>query len=107
MQHEGRGGIDPQASGRLLPAQGHLLLGLFHLGEDAPRLGQEGLTLLGQLQASGSAAQQGHVEFVLEPAQGAADPRGGLRQLLGSRGDGAGVDHASEGLQLVEGRFHS
>ncbi|MNP51262.1 hypothetical protein D3C76_1455680 [compost metagenome] len=107
MQHEGRGRVDPQATGRLLPAQGHLLLGLFDLGEDAPRLGEEGLALLGQFQAAGGAAQQGDVELVLQPAEGAADARGGLRQLLGGGGDGAGVHHRGEGLQLVQGGFHS
>ncbi|MCY1300195.1 hypothetical protein D9M70_497540 [compost metagenome] len=107
VQHEGRGGIDPQASGGLLPAQGHLLLCLFNLGEDSPCLGEEGLTLFRQLQAAGGAAQQGDVELVLQPAEGAADARGGLRQLLGGGGDGAGVDHGGEGLQLVQCGFHS
>ena len=106
MQQEGRGGIHAQAPGRRLAAQAHLFLGLFHGGEDAPRLGEKGRTLFGQLQAPGGAAQQGDAELVFQPAQRTADARGGLPQLLGGGADGAGVHHVGEGLQFVQGRFH-
>ena len=75
MQHKGRGGVDAQTPGRSLAAQGHLLLGFLHAGEDAPRLGQEQLALLGQLQAPGGAAQQGDGEFLLQSTEGTADAR--------------------------------
>lgn len=107
MQHEGRSGVDPQAPGRLLAAQGHLLFRLLHLRQDTPRLGQERLALFGQLQAAGGTPQQGDVELVFQATEGAADAGGGLRQLLGGSGDGTRVDHGGEGLEFVQGSFHS
>ncbi|MNY54013.1 hypothetical protein D3C86_1898280 [compost metagenome] len=106
MQHERRGGVHPQAPGRLLAAHRHLLLGFLDAGEDAPRLGEKGRAFLGQLQPAGGAAQQGDAELFLQPPQRAADARGGLPELLGGGADRAAVDHAGEGLQFIERGFH-
>jgi len=43
---------------------------------------QVGLTLGGQVQAAGSAGQQGGAQLLFQPAQRAADARGRLPQLI-------------------------
>ena len=107
VQHEGRGRIHPQPAGRLLAPGGHLLLGLVHSGQDLPRLGQEDLAFLGQLQAAGGPAQQGGGELLFQPAQAAADAGDCLPQPLGRGGDGAAIHHRGKGLEFVEGGLHS
>ncbi len=106
MQHERCRGIDPQSPGRMLQPARHLLLGLLHRVENPPRLAQERRALLRQLQTAGGAAQQRGRELGFEPAQRTTNARSGLPELYSGTGDGAGVDHRSEGLQLVERRFH-
>ena len=106
MQHERRRGIDPQAPGRRLPPQRHLLLGFLDAGQNPPRLRQERLAFLGQLEAPRGAAQQRHRQLVLQPTQRPAYARGGLFQLLGRSADRATVDHADKGEHFVEVGFH-
>jgi len=83
-----------------------MLLGLLHAGQNAPRLRQEHLALLGQLEAPCGAAQQRHRQLLFQPTQRPADARGGLFQLHGGGADRATVDHADKGEHFVEVGFH-
>lgn len=106
MQHERHGGVDAQAPGRLLAAQGDQLLGFVDGGEDAARVRQEGRALVGQRQPARGAGQQRGLQLLFQPAQCAAHTRDGLAELFGGGGDRAGVDHRAEGEQFFERRFH-
>ncbi|MCY1433261.1 hypothetical protein D9M71_492840 [compost metagenome] len=106
MQHERRGGIDPQAPGGCLLAQGEALFQRLHLFEDVPGVFQEERAFLGQLHPPRGAVEQGGGELFLQFRQGAADRRGGEAELVGGGGDGAAVDDGDEGAQFFGSCFH-
>ncbi|MNZ86909.1 hypothetical protein D3C78_1057520 [compost metagenome] len=66
MQHERRGGIDPQAPGGCLLAQGEALFQRLHLFEDVPGVFQEERAFLGQLHPPRGAVEQGGGELFLQ-----------------------------------------
>ena len=107
VQHEGRGGVDPQAPGGALPAQGQAFLERLHLLQDLPCLVEEVAAFLGQLHAPGGAVEQGGAELVLEAREGPADGRGGQSHLFRGGADGTAVDYTDEALQFIGVGFHS
>ena len=92
-------------AGDRLPPQRHLLLGFLDAGQNPPRLRQERLAFLGQLEAPRGAAQQRHRQLVLQPTQRPADARGGLFQLLGRSADplGRGLGLRGKRVQPLDG----
>jgi hypothetical protein len=106
VQQERHGRIHAQAPRRALAPRGDLLFGRLHRGDNRACLGQEGIALLGQLQAPGGACQQCGAQLFFQPTQRAADPGRGLAELFGGSGDRPAVDHGDEGLHLIQGGFH-
>ncbi|MNT56256.1 hypothetical protein D3C72_1935410 [compost metagenome] len=106
MQHERRCRIHPQAPNRPQAARRDLLFRLVNHRQDGAGVFQECRPFLGQLQPPRGSPQQRGLQFLLQPAQGAAG--GGDRQLelLGGRRDRAGVHHGGKGQQFVDGRLH-
>lgn len=93
VQHERRGRVDAQASGRHLTPRGHLFLGRFGRADDGACMFEEFGPLFGQLQAPRRAPQQRGLQLLLQPREAAAGRRHGQLQVLGRARDRAGVDH--------------
>lgn len=106
VEHERRGGIDAQASGRSLLARRQTLFELIHLIENQLGLFEEILALLGQVHAPRGAVDQRGVELGFELRQRATDGRRRLADLLGGGGNRTALDHADENLQLIGSGFH-
>ena len=75
------------------------LLGLLEEGEDAPRIGQQHLALLGELDAARVAQDELRADLILEALDVKADRRLREIDLARSLGEAAGVADGDEGAQ--------
>lgn len=63
---------------------------------------QELFAGLGQGQVAGTAQQQGHAQFLLQPLQVEADHRAAEAEAIGRSGQAAGLDHGPEDIEAIE-----
>ncbi|MNT18312.1 hypothetical protein D3C72_1535040 [compost metagenome] len=106
MQHERRGSVHPQPPGRPHAAGGHLFFGFVHQGQDGPGTLQKGGAFLGEFQPARGAAQQGGLQLLLQPSQGAARGRDRQAEQFGGCRDRPRVHHGRKGLQFIKGGLH-
>ncbi|MNI71287.1 hypothetical protein D3C73_1271500 [compost metagenome] len=63
---------------------------------------QELFAGLGQREVAGTAQEQGHAQFLLQPLQVEADHRTAQAKALGGGGQAAGLDHGTEDIEAIE-----
>ncbi|KKD57184.1 hypothetical protein VM57_12090 [Stenotrophomonas maltophilia] len=63
---------------------------------------QELLASVRQGQMAGTAQQQGHAQFLLQPLQVEADHRTAEAEPIGCCGEAAGLDHGAEDIEAIE-----